>query len=141
MTETGNWQLDPRIAAEAKAAMDLPLCRVLLRNEARFPWLVLVPRRAEISESFELDAADRAQLWAEVDQAAAALKTVTGAEKINIAAFGNMVPQLHVHIVARTSEDPAWPGSAVGWATPEPYSEDVPSFWPDLLAALARSAR
>ncbi len=140
MTDLSDWQLDARLAAEAKCAAELGLCRILLRNEHRFPWVVLVPRRANVSESFDLNGPDCALLWGEVDAVAAALKAVTGAAKINIAAFGNMVPQLHIHIVARSPEDPAWPGSAVGWATPEPYSS-APSFWADLLARLNLSER
>lgn len=139
-TTARDWQLDPRIAAETKASAELDLCRILLRDEHRFPWLVAVPRRNGVSESFDLEEETRAQLWAEVDLVAAALKAVTGAAKINIAAFGNMVPQLHVHIVARSPSDPAWPGSAIGWAAPEPYSAE-PSFWPELLARLDLRAR
>lgn len=130
------WQIDSRLSDEAKAAADLSLCRLLLRDEHRFPWLVLVPQRNSITESFDLSFADRVALWSEVDQVAATLKRVTSATKINIAAFGNMVPQLHVHVVGRRPEDPAWPGSAIGWAPVEPYSTGVPSFWPDLLTHL-----
>lgn len=134
--------IDPRLAAEALATADLPLCRVLLRNEARFPWLVLVPRIVDLSETFELPPADRQILWAEVDAAASVLKDVTGSDKINIAAFGNIVRQLHLHVVARRKEDPAWPGAAVGWAPALPYSsETVPAFWPAFLRRLNLVAR
>lgn len=135
------WILDKRLEAEAKSRAELPLCELMLRGENRFPWVVLIPRRAGVAESFDLAPEDRAALWEEVDRVAAALKELTGAAKINIAAFGNMVPQLHIHIVARSPDDPAWPGSAVGWAPPEPYSGDVPSFWPALLDRLCLSER
>lgn len=142
MNRQNEWHLDERLAAEAARRADLPLSTLLLRNEHRFPWVVLVPRREDVSESFDLGEADRAALWSEVDRVAAALKTETGATKINIAAFGNMVPQLHVHVVARHPEDPAWPGSAVGWAPAAPYGDGgVPPFWPGLLSRLDLSER
>lgn len=136
------WRLDERLAGETAAMADLPLCALLLRNEHRFPWVVLVPRQQNVSESFDLGERDRAVLWSEVDRVAAALKAETGAAKINIAAFGNMVPQLHIHVVARNPEDPAWPGSAVGWAAADPYGDGgVPPFWPGLLSRLDLSDR
>ena len=83
--------------------------RLLLSADANYPWLMLVPRRAGISEIIDLDEDDRALLMDEIAQAAAALKQVTQCDKLNIAAIGNVVPQLHVHIVARRRSDPAWP--------------------------------
>lgn len=135
------FRVDERLTAEAPASADLPLCRLLLRDEARFPWIVLVPRRAGVSEAFNLLPGDRARLWAEVDLAAAALKAATGADKINVAAFGNLCPQLHVHVVARRAGDAAWPGSAIGLPREGYASGVVPAFWPALLARLALDAR
>jgi diadenosine tetraphosphate (Ap4A) HIT family hydrolase len=141
MEATYAFTIDERLIAEALAAADLPLCRLLLRGEARFPWVVLVPRRPGVSESFDLAEGDRAALWAEADLVAAALKAATGAAKINLAAFGNMVPQLHVHVVARRTSDAAWPGSAVGLPR-QPYpSDEPPPFWSALLSRLSLSAR
>lgn len=138
-TEDG-FTVDPRLEAEALAAADLPLCRVLLRNEAHFPWLILVPRRAGACETFDLLPGDRARLWAEVDHVGQALLGVTGARKLNIAAFGNVCPQLHIHLVARSPGDAAWPASAVGLPRVA-YSAGSPAFWPALLARLDLSAR
>lgn len=134
--ENRDWTLDLRLREEKKAAADLELCRILLRDEQRFPWLILVPRREGVSESFDLVAQDRTLLWDEIDRVAATFKAITQAKKINIASFGNMVPQLHIHIVARQENDPAWPGSAIGWDKPSPYPAEAPSFWSDLLSRL-----
>lgn len=132
--------LDPALSAEALASVDLPLCRLLLRDEARFPWLVLVPRRAGLLESVDLLPGDRTRLWGEAERVGAALLSVTGAAKLNTAAFGNLCPQLHLHLIARAPGDAAWPGSAVGLPR-EAYSAGVPSWWPALLARLSLSAR
>ena len=85
---------------------DLPLCRVLVIKDANYPWLLLVPRRPDIVEIIDLDEADQAQLMTEISRVARALKDITKCEKLNIAALGNMVPQLHVHIIARRCSEP-----------------------------------
>jgi diadenosine tetraphosphate (Ap4A) HIT family hydrolase len=108
MFDTG-FELDPRLKADTFTLHDLPLCRVLLMNDARFPWLVLVPRRAGISEIFDLSPVDRQQLMAETTQCASALKEVTACDKINAGALGNVIRQLHMHVVARYENDAAWP--------------------------------
>jgi len=111
--------LHPRLAADTIAIGDLPLCSVLLTDDSRYPWLVLVPRRLGAREIVDLSAEDRAVLIEEIAAASRALRAVTGAEKLNVAAIGNVVAQLHVHIVARFAADAAWPepvwgrGSAV----------------------------
>lgn len=131
------FQLAPALKAETLDARELPLCRLLLRNEHRFPWLVLVPRRPGTEEIYELEEADRVQLMDEMQRVAQALTKVTTARKINIALFGNMVRMLHVHVVARFEDDPAWPGSAVGFAPADPYATDaLPTWWQDLLGEL-----
>ena len=127
------------LTAEALANADLPLCRVLLRDEARFPWVVLVPRRPGATETFDLLPGDRQRLREETEAVGAGLLAVTGAAKLNTAAFGNLCPQLHVHLIARSPGDAAWPGSAVGLPR-VPYSA-APAFWPVLLRRLALSAR
>ena len=103
------WRLDPQLAADTVAAGDLPLCRVLVSRDANYPWLVLVPRRAECVELGDLAAAEQAVLMTEITGAGAALREISGAHKLNVAALGNVVRQLHVHVIARFPEDPAWP--------------------------------
>lgn len=106
--------LHPRLASDTAFVADWNLSRVLLMNDARYPWLILVPRRAGVCEVFELNAAERAALMEEMARAAERLKRFTARAKINVGALGNLVPQLHVHIVARGPGDPAWPGPVWG---------------------------
>ena len=104
-----SWSLHPQLAQDTVELGDLALSRVLLSRDANYPWLVLVPRRPDIVELIDLDEVDQAQLLVEIARAARALKTVTECDKLNIAALGNAVPQLHVHIIARRRTDKAWP--------------------------------
>jgi diadenosine tetraphosphate (Ap4A) HIT family hydrolase len=106
--------LDERLAAAGVLALDLPLSRVLVLDDARFPRLVLVPRRAGMVEMFDLDPGDRMMLTEELAMAGSQLKALTRCAKINITALGNMVPQLHIHVIARNPTDPAWPGPVAG---------------------------
>jgi diadenosine tetraphosphate (Ap4A) HIT family hydrolase len=108
------FQLDSRLEADAAFVADWPLSRLLLMDDARYPWLVLVPRRGELSEIYDLGHAERMVLIEEIARAAKGLKALTGAAKINVGALGNVVPQLHVHIVARNPGDAAWPGPVWG---------------------------
>ena len=103
------WTLDPRIERDTVPVGDLPLCRVLLMRDANYPWLLLVPRRRGASELTDLGPAEQAELIAETAQAGRVLKAITACDKINLAALGNVVPQLHVHVIARMRSDPAWP--------------------------------
>lgn len=114
--------LHPRLAADAIFVADWPLSRVLLMNDARYTWLVLVPRRIDAVELHDLRPGDRAVLMEEIARAGEGLKALTGAAKINTGALGNVVPQLHIHIVARMSGDPAWPGPVWGHSPAEPYA-------------------
>jgi len=107
--DAAGWTLDPQIERDTTAIGDLALCRVLLMRDANYPWLILVPRRIRASEIVDLDTADRSQLMVEIADASRALKAVTGCDKINVAALGNVVPQLHVHVIGRFRTDPAWP--------------------------------
>lgn len=109
--------LHPRLAADTVFVVDWPISRVLLMDDARYPWIILVPRRDDVTELFELGAQDRATLTEEISLAAQVLKTVSGAQKINIGALGNLVPQLHIHIAARNEGDAAWPGPVWGHGT------------------------
>lgn len=113
--------LHERLANDCVPVGDLPLCCVLLMNDCRFPWAIVVPRRAGAAEIHDLPPADRATLIDEVAHVSAALKKVAGAEKMNIGALGNIVRQLHVHVVGRTEGDDAWPGPVWGAGERIPY--------------------
>lgn len=109
-----DFELDPRLAADTTVVGEFPLCRVLLAREDLGPWLILVPRRAGLREIHHLDEIDQLALLRESSATAAMLESEFAAEKINIGALGNLVPQLHVHHIARFSTDPAWPGPVWG---------------------------
>jgi diadenosine tetraphosphate (Ap4A) HIT family hydrolase len=115
------FSLHPRLAADTVFVADWTLSRVLLMNDARYPWLILVPRVPDASELFDLAPQDRATLVEETSRAARGLKSLTAASKINIGALGNLVAQLHVHVVARRDGDAAWPGPVWGHAASVPY--------------------
>ena len=102
------FKLDERLFKDTVVLGDFTLCRVLLMNDSRYPWLILVPRRAGISELFELNMAEQQQLWQETSYVGQVLKDVFQADKINIATLGNVVKQLHMHIVVRMQDDAAW---------------------------------
>ena len=119
-----SFTLDPRLAADTLAVTTLPLCEVRLMNDARYAWLVLVPRQPGLAEVTDLADDERARLWREVDQAAAALRSVAPCDKLNIGALGNIVRQLHVHVVARCEGDDAWPGPVWGHGASVPYPTD-----------------
>ncbi len=110
-----------RLEADAQFVADWSLSRALVMNDARYPWLVLVPRRADLTEIHDLSVTDRALLMEEIARASAALKLFSGAAKINVGALGNLVPQLHIHIVARNPGDFAWPGPVWGQDVAQPY--------------------
>ena len=120
MTADG-FQLDQRLAGDTVWIADWELCGVHLMNDQRYPWVVLVPRCAGLVEPFDLAAAEQALLWREVGHAGALLKRMTGCRKVNIGALGNIVSQLHVHVVARNEGDAAWPGPVWGKGTAERF--------------------
>jgi diadenosine tetraphosphate (Ap4A) HIT family hydrolase len=130
--------LHPRLLADTAPVADWTLSRVLLMNDSRFPWIVLVPRRADLIELFDLDEAARGVLMGEMARVAENLKSWSrargGGDKINVAAIGNLVPQLHVHVVARHGKDFAWPGPVWGAGQAVPYDSRE-------LAALASRLR
>jgi diadenosine tetraphosphate (Ap4A) HIT family hydrolase len=128
--------LHPQLARDTFAVGDLPLTRVLLMNDANCPWLIAVPRRAGAVEVFDLAAADQAQLMTELARVGRTLKELTGCDKINIAAIGNIVPQLHIHIVARSRTDAAWPRPIWGTLPARPYEDAAREH---LLATLRKS--
>ncbi|QNK01935.1 HIT domain-containing protein [Dyella telluris] len=126
--------LDPRLDNDTRLVASLALCDVRLMNDARFPWLVLVPRQADKVEICDLSPDDQALLWREVTQASQALRIVEPFDKLNLGALGNIVRQLHVHVVARREGDAAWPGPVWGSGTAVPYGEQA-------LAALLQTLR
>lgn len=133
--------LDPRLQRDTIALGTLPLSLLLLMNDSTYPWLILVPRRADIREIFQLGAADQVQLLRESSHLAELLAALLHPDKLNIAALGNVVPQLHLHHVARFRNDPAWPAPVWGKSLPVPYRpEQLTALRDRLLPALARSA-
>lgn len=116
------FELHPRLAEDGIGLGRLHLCRVLLMNESRYPWLILVPERPGVSEIHELSEADQTRLIRESSTLASHLKRVLAADKLNVAAIGNLVPQLHVHLVVRYRDDPAWPAPVWGRFSPAPYT-------------------
>lgn len=117
------FSLDPRLQQDTLAVGDFPLCRLLLMNDAQYPWFILVPRRAAASELFDLDGSDQLALWQETTALAAVLKDSFAADKMNVATLGNMVGQLHMHVIVRTRADAAWPAPVWGKLPAQPYSE------------------
>ena len=113
-----DWQLHPQLAKGTINIGDLPLSRVLVIQDANYPWLLLVPRRREVVEILDLDEVEQAQLMTETTRVARALRETTQCDKLNIAALGNIVPQLHVHVIARRSGDAGWPKPIWGAAAP-----------------------
>jgi len=113
--------LHERLAADTAAVCDLALSTVRLMNDRAFPWLILVPRREGVRELTDLSTADRALLMEEIAACETALQALFQPDKLNVGALGNMVPQLHVHVVARFIYDRAWPGPVWGSGAAEAY--------------------
>ena len=130
------WSLHPQLAQDTVPIGDLTLSRVLLANDANYPWLILVPRRPALVEIIDLGENEQVQLLGEIASAAKALKAITECEKLNIAALGNMVAQLHVHVIARRHSDAAWPKPVWGAAPPIAYD---PKMRDGFIAALRRA--
>ncbi|MCQ4294563.1 HIT domain-containing protein [Pseudomonas stutzeri] len=116
--------LDPRLEQDTLLLGDFSLCRLLLMNDAQYPWFILVPRREDVSELFQLDVADQQALWREATSLAETVKDTFGADKMNIATLGNMVGQLHMHVIARRRDDAAWPAPVWGKHPAKPYSDE-----------------
>ncbi|SRR5579883_1791686 len=130
--------LDERLAADTIALGDARLSRLLLMNDRRFPWLILVPRRANAVELFDLASEERALLVEEIAQVSKKLSQRVGVEKINVAALGNMVRQLHVHVIGRAKHDAAWPGPVWGAGARQPYeAADAQRLSDELAEAMA----
>lgn len=132
--------LDDRLAADTHLIGDLPLSRLLLMNDDRYPWVILVPRVDAAREVIDLDQQQQAQLWLESAQVALALRERWSGDKLNIGTLGNLVPQLHVHHVMRGVDDPAWPGPVWGHSPAKPYSkkmlDDTLARWREVLPSM-----
>ena len=116
--------LDQRLQQDTLLLGDFPLCRLLLMNDANYPWFILVPRRDEVSELFQLDAQEQQQLWRESTELAEVLKDTFKADKMNVATLGNVVSQLHMHVIVRRKDDPAWPAPVWGKHPAKAYSDE-----------------
>ncbi|RJF83657.1 HIT domain-containing protein [Azospirillum cavernae] len=135
------FSLHERLQADSLPVSDLGLCRVLLMNNRVWPWLILVPRRAGAVEIHRLSAADQTALMAEIAAASRVVERLFAPDKLNVGALGNMVPQLHVHVIGRTRGDPAWPGPVWGSGHAESYTaEEGAALAARLAQALAEDA-
>lgn len=117
----GGFTLAARLEADSLFLTDWPLCQVRLMDDTRFPWLILVPRRPGLEEWIELGPEDSAQLSEEVRRAGQVLAQMFKPTKLNVGALGNIVRQMHVHVIARFDTDAAWPGPVWGQGTRIPY--------------------
>lgn len=117
-----DFTLHPQLAADTSLVASLPLCECLLMNDSRYCWLILVPRLPGLRDLHEIPPAHRGQVFAEIDAASRALASASAPYKINVAALGNQVEQLHIHVIARHRDDPAWPNPVWGSGTAAPYS-------------------
>ena len=125
MSASAGYHLDPRLAADSHPVAALGLCELRLMDDANYPWLVLVPRVAGARELIDLDASQRRRLTDEIDLAARLLRDGFRPYTLNVAALGNLVPQLHVHVVARFEGDPAWPAPVWGREAARAYTPEA----------------
>lgn len=131
------FSLDARLEADSEQLLWLGLCELRIMDDCRWPWLILVPQRPGIEELHDLTPLDQAMLTFETNMVGQALKKATGCTKINTGALGNIVRQLHVHVIARNEGDPAWPGPVWGHGPREPYKRsDLHRFAELIKAAL-----
>jgi diadenosine tetraphosphate (Ap4A) HIT family hydrolase len=125
MSTDAHWQLHPQLAEDTHPLAHLPLCDVRLMDDSHHPWLVLVPRVPGAVELIDLGEAQQAELMREVATVSRVLQLTMRPDKLNVAALGNMVPQLHVHVIARYRKDIAWPRPVWGNATSQPYAPEA----------------
>ena len=140
MTAAPGYHLHPQLAADTHPVAALALCELRLMDDANYPWLVLVPRIAHARELVDLDPGQWRQLTGEIDQASRLLRACFRPYKLNVAALGNLVPQLHVHVIARNQDDPAWPAPVWGRVAARPYPPEALVERINALAAGLRSA-
>lgn len=119
------WHLHPQLADDTHPLAQFALCELRLMDDANHPWLILVPRVENAIELIDLDAAQQTQLMQEIDRTSRALQAAVKPHKLNVAALGNQVPQLHVHVIARFQDDIAWPRPVWGMASAQPYSPEL----------------
>ncbi|WP_275286780.1 HIT domain-containing protein [Halomonas elongata] len=119
-----DFEPDARLVDDSYPVTELPLCQLRLMDDARFPWLVLVPRRVGVTEVIELDEADQRQFWREATLVGGVLKACLAGDKLNIATLGNVVAQLHLHVILRRHDDDAWPAPVWGHGQASPYDLD-----------------
>lgn len=124
MPRANQWQLQPRLADDSHPVAELELSELRLMDDANHPWLILVPRVVDAVELIDLDEAQRNQLSAEIARTSRVLQALFKPDKLNVAALGNLVPQLHVHVIARFTDDIAWPRPVWGSATARPYTPE-----------------
>jgi len=133
------FSLHPRLEADCIAIGDFPLSRLLLMNDARYPWFILVPRREDIQEIFQLAPEEQLQLQRESSLLGQHLMERLGGDKLNIAALGNLVAQLHIHHIVRYLDDEAWPGPVWGIGMPQLYAESKVAELREMIAPLTDS--
>ncbi|KQP94884.1 histidine triad (HIT) protein [Methylobacterium sp. Leaf113] len=135
-----DFALDPQLAADTVHVGDLALCSVLLMDDARFPWLILVPRRVGASEITDLAPEEARSLMDEMRIATGVMLALAKPDKVNVAALGNVVAQLHVHVIGRFHSDPAWPKPIWGIGTATPYPHHARAQMIDRIGALFAAA-
>ncbi|MCV6546988.1 MAG: HIT family protein [Cohaesibacter sp.] len=135
-----DFSLDPRLKADSLALCELELCTVRLAKDANYPWLIMVPKVADMVELIDLSLQDQHKLTDEIALVSGLLRSVTHCDKLNVAALGNMVRQLHIHVIARFEEDGAWPGPIWGVQPAKAYDgADQETLITALQAGLAQS--
>ncbi|WP_251977623.1 HIT domain-containing protein [Salinicola avicenniae] len=132
--------LDSRLQQDSIPVADLHLCQLRLSRDARYPWAILIPRRPQISEIYDLPADEQTLLWQEATQLGEAMMRHFGGDKLNIATLGNLVPQCHLHVVVRFRTDDAWPGPIWGHGSAEAYEEGASEARCETLRRLAQEA-
>lgn len=125
MNRDARWQLHPQLAEDTHPVAQFALSELRLMDDAHHPWLILVPRVGNAVELIDLDEAQQAELTREIARASRALRTAFRPDKLNVAALGNLVPQLHVHVIARFRDDIAWPKPVWGMAAAQPYTPEA----------------
>jgi len=136
--DSETFSLHPRLLGESVFVHDLELSRLVLMNNKRFPWLLLVPRSPDMAEIVDLSDKDQSILWGEITRISKLLRELFQPDKLNVATIGNLVPQLHVHLIARFCTDEAWPKPTFGFAPPVPYtSHELEELTARILAGLA----
>jgi diadenosine tetraphosphate (Ap4A) HIT family hydrolase len=133
---TASFTLDPQLARDTLPVCDLALSTVRLMNDSRYPWLILVPRIAGVSEVIDLSSDHRHRLLDETTRVAEALRAICKPKKLNIAAIGNVVAQLHVHVIARFVDDAAWPRPVWGLGSAVPYTGATSTLVASVVRAL-----